>query len=113
MAAGWPAYRPAPLRYRPDLGCSGGRARLCQFTDQLEEAWLPAGAWAAYADATRPLPDGADVVLGFDGSFSGDCTALVAVTVAERPHVELVELWEPAGGQVPMSTSRRRRSTAG
>jgi hypothetical protein len=26
----------------------------------------------------------------------------VAATVAERPHVELVELWEPAGGQVPI-----------
>jgi phage terminase large subunit-like protein len=78
------------------------RARLCQFVDQLEDAWLPAGAWAACADPTRAIPDGADVVLGFDGSFSGDCTALVAVTVDERPHVELVALWEPAGGQVPV-----------
>jgi phage terminase large subunit-like protein len=78
------------------------RARLCQFVDQLEDAWLPPGAWAACADVTRGIGDGADVVLGFDGSFSGDCTALVAVTVDERPHVELVALWEPAGGQVPV-----------
>jgi Phage Terminase len=39
------------------------------------------------------VPGGAEVVLGFDGSFSGDCTALVAVTVADRPYVRLVELW--------------------
>jgi phage terminase large subunit-like protein len=78
------------------------RARLCQFVNQLEDAWLPPGAWPACADPTRSIPDGADVVLGFDGSFSGDCTALVAVTVEERPHVELVALWEPAGGQVPV-----------
>jgi hypothetical protein len=72
------------------------RARLCQFVDQLEDAWLPPGTWAACTDAVRSIADGADVVLGFDGSFSGDCTALVACTVADRPHVELVELWEPA-----------------
>jgi phage terminase large subunit-like protein len=50
------------------------RARLCQFVDQREETWLPLGAWAACADATRSIPDQAEVVLGFDGSFSRDCT---------------------------------------
>ena len=43
-------------------------------------------------------PDGAEVVLGFDGSFLGDCTALLAVTVADRPHVHLVKLWEAPEG---------------
>src|SRR5207247_9988485 len=33
-----------------------------------------------------------------DGSCSGDCTALVAVTVTPRPYVELVELWEAPEG---------------
>jgi phage terminase large subunit-like protein len=43
-------------------------------------------------------------VLGFDGSFNGDCTALVVVTIdKDRPHVELVELWQPNGGQVPIT----------
>jgi phage terminase large subunit-like protein len=72
--------------------------RLCQFVDQREEAWLPLGAWAACSDTTRSIPDGADVVLGFDGSFSRDCTALLAATVDQRPHVELVELWEAPEG---------------
>jgi phage terminase large subunit-like protein len=78
------------------------RARLCQFVDQLEQAWLPPGAWELAAAHGSFIEDGAEVVLGFDGSFSGDCTALVAVTVAEVPFVELVALWEPAGGQVPI-----------
>jgi phage terminase large subunit-like protein len=78
------------------------RARLCQLTDTLEEPWLPPGAWAACADATRVIADGTEVVLAFDGSFNGDTTVLTAATVAERPHVDLVELWEAAGRQVPI-----------
>jgi hypothetical protein len=78
------------------------RARLCQLTDQLEDAWLPPSAWAACADATRGIPDGAEVALAFDGSFNGDTTVLVVATVKERPHIDLVELWEPAGAQVPV-----------
>ena len=58
----------------------------------LDGAWLPDGACAACADATRSIPDGSEVVVGLDGSFSQDCTALVVVTVAERPHVELYRL---------------------
>jgi phage terminase large subunit-like protein len=73
------------------------RYRLNQWV-ALDGAWLPDGAWAACADATRSIADHADVVLGFDGSFSGDCTALVAVTVEPRPHVHLVELWEAPEG---------------
>jgi phage terminase large subunit-like protein len=73
------------------------RYRLGQWVT-LDGAWLPDGAWAAYADPLSPIGDGADVVLGFDGSFSGDCTALVAVTVADRPHVHLVRLWEAPEG---------------
>jgi phage terminase large subunit-like protein len=56
------------------------RARLCQLTDQLEEAWLPPSAWAACADATRSIPDGAEVVVAFDGSFNGDTTVLVVAS---------------------------------
>jgi phage terminase large subunit-like protein len=80
------------------------RARLCQLTDQLEEAWLPPGAWSAAADATISIADGADVVLAFDGSFNGDTTVLVVATVDQRPHIDLVELWEPGVqiGQVPI-----------
>jgi phage terminase large subunit-like protein len=93
------------------------RARLCQLTDQLEEAWLPPSAWAACTDAHQVVADGAEVVLAFDGSLNGDTTVLVVATVAEPPHVDLVELWEAAGRQVPIvdveqairAACRRRR----
>jgi phage terminase large subunit-like protein len=78
------------------------RARLCQLTDTLEEAWLPPGTWAACTDASRTMSDGAEVVLAFDGSFNGDTTVLVVATVAERPHIDLVEMWEASGAQVPI-----------
>jgi phage terminase large subunit-like protein len=78
------------------------RARLCQLTDTLEEAWLPPGSWAACTDVSHTTHDGAEVVLAFDGSFNGDTTVLVVATVAERPHIDLVELWEAAGTQVPI-----------
>jgi phage terminase large subunit-like protein len=78
------------------------RARLCQLVDQLEEAWLPPSAWAACADATATIPDGTEVVLAFDGSFNGDTAVLTVATVDQRPHVDLVELWEADGRQVPI-----------
>jgi phage terminase large subunit-like protein len=66
--------------------------RLNQWTS-AQQAWLPGGAWdklpkAPDVDADTP------VVLGFDGSFSGDTTALVGVTVEDKPRVFLVEVWE-------------------
>lgn len=56
--------------------------------------WLPAGAWDELEDPTGEIPAGAEAVLGFDGSFNGDCTALVAVSVAEVPRIEVVACWE-------------------
>ncbi len=55
---------------------------------------MPREAWESCA-ADHGIPDGAEVVIGLDGSFSQDCTALVAVTVADQPHIDVVELWQP------------------
>jgi phage terminase large subunit-like protein len=77
------------------------RYRLGQWVG-VDAAWLPDGAWAACTDATRSIPDGAEVVLSFDGSFNGDTTVLTVASVDQRPHVDLVELWEAAGTQVPI-----------
>ena len=41
---------------------------------------LPAGVWDGL-QAEVDVPVDADIVLGVDGSFSGDTTAIVAVTV--------------------------------
>jgi phage terminase large subunit-like protein len=74
------------------------RARLCQLVDELEGEWLPPGSWAACADPTRSIPDHAEVVIAADGSYSRDCTAVVAATVGEPRHIELVALWEAPEG---------------
>ena len=60
------------------------------------DTWLPHGTWDL-CEQPRTIPDGADVVLGFDGSFNGDCTVIVAVEVGEEgtiPHIMPVQVWE-------------------
>jgi len=69
------------------------RTKRCNQWVATAEAWLPAGAWEA-CEEDAPIPSGAEVVLGFDGSFSNDSTALVVVSAGERPHVDVVECWE-------------------
>jgi phage terminase large subunit-like protein len=46
--------------------------------------WLPEGAWEKCAAPDTVIPDGAEVALGFDGSFNNDCTALTVCWVPER-----------------------------
>lgn len=70
--------------------------RLGQWVTGVE-SWMPWGAWAAVADPERVVGDRERVVLAFDGSASGDSTALVGCTVGERPHVFVVGLWENPG----------------
>ncbi len=83
------------------------RARLGQWIDQVPEPWLPPGTWDTLTTA-RTIDDGADVVLGFDGSHNGDSTAIVAATIDPVPHLEVVACWErttdtPADWQVPIA----------
>jgi phage terminase large subunit-like protein len=68
------------------------RYRLNGWTS-AESVWLPHGAWDACFSDARPLAPGDEVILGFDGSWKGDSTALVAVRL-EDMHVSLVGLWE-------------------
>lgn len=73
------------------------RARLCQFATDTDGAFLPVGTWAGLSTG-QGVPDGAEVVVALDGSFSDDTTALLVATVAPEPHVDVVETWErPAG----------------
>lgn len=58
-----------------------------------QTAWLPTGSWTGLASQPPP-PDDVECVLGFDGSFSGDSTALVGVTVEDPPRIWLVKVWE-------------------
>jgi phage terminase large subunit-like protein len=69
------------------------RTKRCNQWVSTTSAWLPYGAWSACAQA-KAIPDFADVVLGFDGSFNNDSTALIAVSIEDVPHVEVVACWE-------------------
>jgi phage terminase large subunit-like protein len=76
------------------------RYRLNQWTDSIE-AWLPYGAWSKLSTPGTPLIEGEAVVLGFDGSFSGDSTGIVACTTGrDAPYIQTVAAWErPEGGE--------------
>lgn len=75
------------------------RYHLAQFV-RSSEKWLPAGAWEQLSTApafgeVAPLPaDGTEIVIGFDGSYNNDSTALIGVTVGEEPHVFTYRVWE-------------------
>ena len=73
------------------------RTKRCNQWVSSQNTWLPNGVWDSL-QADVQVDDLADVVLGVDGSFSGDTTAIVAVTVPksveEKPHVWLVKAWE-------------------
>lgn len=71
-----------------------------------ESAWLPAGAWDA-CKTEGSIADGDTVFLGFDGSRSGDTTALVVAKPGAPPFVDVVRVWDPSehedGWTVPPS----------
>lgn len=69
------------------------RTKRCNQWVSTAQAWLPAGSWDDCRE-DRAIPDGAAVVLGFDGSYNNDSTALVVVQPGEKPHIDVVECWE-------------------
>lgn len=70
--------------------------RLGQWVTGVD-AWLPFGAWDAVADPSRVVAPKSKIVLAFDGSASGDSTALLGCTVGPTPHLFVVGLWENPG----------------
>lgn len=70
------------------------RTKRCNQFVAAATAWLPAGAWENCGEESIAIPDGAEVCLGFDGSFNNDSTALVVVSCGEIPHIDVVECWE-------------------
>jgi phage terminase large subunit-like protein len=92
-ALGWTIGPAAVAHARQSMSEAEFRRAFCNQWVSLDEAWLPPGVWASCRDE-RPIPDRAEVVLGFDGSFNNDSTALVAVEVGEVPHLDVVACWE-------------------
>jgi phage terminase large subunit-like protein len=58
-----------------------------------QTAWLPNGVWES-REIKKEIGKDVPVILGFDGSFSGDASVIIGVTVEEQPHVFMVEAWE-------------------
>jgi len=58
-----------------------------------QTAWLPNGAWES-RELKREVNKDVPVILGFDGSFSGDASVIIGCTVEEKPHIFLVQAWE-------------------
>lgn len=73
--------------------------RLNQWVSS-RSAWLPQGAWEACHDPDRTVADGEEITVGFDGSYSGDSTALVGCTTTD-PHLFVIAAWEKADSDDP------------
>lgn len=69
------------------------RTKRCNQWTATATTWLPYGAWEALEVAGAPA-DGAKVALGFDGSYSGDSTAIVGCTLEDTPSLFVVDKWE-------------------
>lgn len=61
-----------------------------------EERWLAPEEWAAcrHPEGMVQPPDKTPIVVGFDGSYNNDATALVGCTLDEKPHLFVIGLWE-------------------
>jgi phage terminase large subunit-like protein len=69
--------------------------RLNQWVSSMN-AWLPNGAWQPLGEERELRPD-EEIIIGFDGSFNGDCTSLVGCTIPkedEKPYLFMIHTWE-------------------
>jgi phage terminase large subunit-like protein len=69
------------------------RTKRCNQWVSSQTAWLPNGSWEPL-EAERVIDDQVPVILGFDGSFSGDASVVIGVTQEDQPHVFMVKAWE-------------------
>jgi phage terminase large subunit-like protein len=72
------------------------RTKRCNQWVSAQQAWLPNGIWDTLGAEIDISPD-EDYVLGFDGSYANDSTAICAVTLPkddEKPKVKLIKVWE-------------------
>ena len=72
------------------------RTKRCNQWVSSQTSWLPTGTWEACEQPFEVSPDD-EIVLGFDGSFSGDASVIVGAIVPkddEPVKVFLVKAWE-------------------
>lgn len=80
------------------------RARLGQWVETSTEPAFSPEAWRKCERKGVRIPEGANVVLAFDGSHNGDSTAILIGSISSKPHYEVGGLWEskdkPEGWEV-------------
>lgn len=73
------------------------RTKRCNQWVSSQIAWLPTGAWEA-CEAEFEISDDDEIILGFDGSFSGDASAIVGSVIPKTEDdpvkVFMVKAWE-------------------
>ena len=72
------------------------RTKRCNQWVSSQSSWLPQGAWDELAEDFEISPD-EEYILGFDGSYANDSTAICVVTIPkddEKPKVKLIKTWE-------------------
>jgi phage terminase large subunit-like protein len=68
--------------------------RLNLWTDTAT-TWIPTDAWDALTLKNREPVPGEELIIGFDGSFSNDATAIVGWFLgSEKPHLDIIGIWE-------------------
>ena len=70
--------------------------RLGQWAEGSSDQWMEPALWGTRSTGLA-IPDGSEVCLALDGSFSQDSTALVAATVSTTPHLDVVGHWANPG----------------
>lgn len=73
------------------------RTKRCNQWVSSAISWLPTGAWDACEEEFEISQDD-EIILGFDGSFSGDASVIVGATIPkdddEKIRIFLVKAWE-------------------
>ena len=72
------------------------RTKRCNQWVSSNMTWLPTGKWEELEQEREITPDD-ELIIGFDGSFSGDTTVLVGCTIEKDetpPHIFLIKAWE-------------------
>lgn len=72
------------------------RTKRCNQWVSSNLTWLPSGKWEEL-ESERVITADDELIIGFDGSFSGDTSVLVGCTVEKDgtlPHLFLIKAWE-------------------
>lgn len=100
----------AKIRESPSMTPARWSRYHCNRFADADDAWIPREVWAELVAEGAPLA-GTRVVLGFDGSYARDCTALVGCTL--DGHIFVLGIWHPGDGRkVPRGEVAKAVDTA-